>query len=160
MVRPRIAFAMTCMLLIGVSACKQGPVPLSDTDIVAIQQVAADMSQTARTGDWDRMVELFTDDAIRMPPNAPVEHGRETIRAHFGAVDSIPQWTVHESEIHGEGDLAYMQEAYTITAFLAGMPGSMTYTGKSLSILRRQPDGTWLIVMDIWNSDEPLGTPE
>ena len=160
MVRLRITIAMTGMLLVGTSACRQGPVPLSDTDVAAIQQVAADMSQTARTGDWDRMVELFTDDAIRMPPNAPVEHGRETIRAHFGAVDSITQWTVHESEIHGEGDLAYMQEAYTITAFLAGMPGSMTYTGKSLSILRRQPDGTWLIVMDIWNSDEPLGTPE
>jgi ketosteroid isomerase-like protein len=106
------------------------------------------------------MVSYFTEDAIRMPFNAPAERGREMIRAHFDAVDSITQWTIHESDVGGTGDVAYLRNTYTVTGFLGGMPDGVTYTGKSLAVLRRQPDGSWLFAMDIWNSDAPLEMPE
>jgi len=146
---------------VGVSACTpQGSAQLSEADVAAVHQVEQAFVQRVLDGEWDAAVEYFADDAVRMPFNAPLERGRATIRAHFDAVDSITQWTIHDSEVGGDGNVAYLRQAYTITAFLAGMPGAATYTGKSLAVLRRQPDGRWLFVMDIWNADAPLHMPQ
>ena len=152
--------ALATALLIGTAACTEGPAPLSDADVDAIHQIEQDFAQAALAGNWDRMVAYFTEDAVRMPFNAPAEQGREQIRAHFEAVDSITQWTIHESHVDGVGSLAFLRQSYTITGFLGGMPDGVIYTGKSLAVLRRQSDGRWLFEMDIWNADAPFAMPE
>ena len=155
-----IGLAAIGAVVVGLVACQQGPAALSEEDIAAIHGIERDFAQAALDGDWDRLVGYFTEDAIRMPYNTPMEQGRETIREHFEVVDSITQWTIHESEVFGEGNLAFLRQAYTITGFVAGMSGGLTYTGKSLTVLRRQPDGRWLYVMDIWTSDAPFEMSE
>ncbi|KPJ91041.1 MAG: hypothetical protein AMS18_09450 [Gemmatimonas sp. SG8_17] len=146
--------------LIALSSCSQGPAPFSETDVVAIRQIERDFAQAALYGDWDRMVAYFAEDAIRMPFNAPPEQGRDQIREHFNVVDSITQWTIHESHVDGDGSLAYLRQSYTVTGFMNGMTAGVTYTGKSLAVLRRQPDGRWLFVVDIWNADAPFSMPD
>jgi uncharacterized protein (TIGR02246 family) len=154
--RPTSAF----IVLIGLAACQQGPAPLSDADVAAIQQVGQDFANAAQSEDWDGLTALFAADAIRMPFDAPTEHGRAAIRAAYAAVDSVAQWAIQESHVDGVGDLAYLRQTYTATGFLGGMPAPVSYSGKSVTVLRRQPDGKWLIVMDIWNTDAPIGQPE
>lgn len=144
------------ILLIGLAACAQTPAPLSDADVAAINQIEQDFAQAAVSEDWDRLAALFAEDAIRMPFDAPMERGRAAIRAAYAAVDSVTEWTVLESQVEGEGSLAYARQAFAVTAFLGGVPGPFSYTGKSVTVLRRQPDGAWLIVMDIWNSNAPV----
>lgn len=95
---------------------------------------------------------------MRPPVNAPAERGREKIREYFAAVDSVTQWTLHSTEVEGRGDLAHARFFFTITAFFGGRTEPFTYTGKQLLVLRRQPEGHWLIVTDMWNADAALGS--
>jgi ketosteroid isomerase-like protein len=37
-----------------------------------------------------------------------------------------------------------------------GAPEPFQESGKYVVILQKQPDGSWLVVVDIWNSDLPL----
>jgi len=126
---------------------------LTDEDIAAINETVQGYMQACLDGNWDLAVTYFTEDAIRMPMNAPIEQGREAIRAHFDAVEKITEWTVHSSEIDGECGIAYARYSFSLTGVLKGMSEPISYTGKALGILRKQEDGSWLYIMDIWNSD-------
>ena len=54
-------------------------------------------------------------------------------------------------------DLAYVLGTYTMTIVPPGAPGPIEDSGKYIEIRRRQPDGSWLISTDIFNSDLPSG---
>lgn len=131
-------------------------IQLSDEDITAINKTIQGYIQACLDGNWDLAVSYFTEDAIRMPMNSPTEQGLEAIRAHFDVVDNITEWTVHSSEIKGECGIAHVRYSFSITAVLKGMSKPISYTGKQLGILRKQEDGSWLYIMDIWNSDAPM----
>jgi ketosteroid isomerase-like protein len=133
-----------------------GVKPLSDEDMTAINGTFQGFIQACLDGNWDLAVSYFTEDGLRMPLNAPIEQGREAFRAHFDVVEKITEWTIHSSDIDGECGIAYVRYSYTVTGVLKGMSEPVTYTGKALGILQKQEDGSWLFIMDIWNSDAPM----
>ena len=46
---------------------------------------------------------------------------------------------------------------FSARATVEGMPEPLVVEqGEYLTIFKKQPDGTWLIAIDIWNSDLPL----
>ncbi len=59
-------------------------------------------------------------------------------------------------EIDGRGDLAFVRGNYSETYTVEGAPEPIHHAGKYVKIWRRQPDGSWLIAVEIWNSDLPL----
>jgi ketosteroid isomerase-like protein len=71
-------------------------------------------------------------------------------------VGKFTEYNVHSLEIDGECGIAYAQASYTLTAIVKGMSDPISYTGKSLNILRKQEDGSWLFVIYIYNSDAPM----
>ena len=60
--------------------------------------------------------------------------------------------------VDGRDDLAYVVGTYTMTIVPPGAPGPINDSGKYVEIRRKQSDGSWLIAVDIFNSDLP--TPE
>lgn len=109
--------------------------------------------QAVVNGDWDAAATYFAADAVRLPMNAPAVRGHAAIRQSLGAVDSVPDWTIHAIEVETGPALAYARFHFTMTIFVRGSPQPFTYTGKQLSVLKRQPDGRWLILTDMWNTD-------
>ena len=138
------------------AAEEPGVKPLSDEDITAINETFHGFIQACLDGNWDLAVSYFTEDALRMPLNAPIEQGRVSFRAHFDVVEKITEWAIHSSDIDGECGIAYVRYSYTLTGVLKGMNEPVSYTGKAIGILRKQEDGSWLFIMDIWNSDAPM----
>ena len=68
----------------------------------------------------------------------------------------MTQFTIPPTEIDGRGDLAYVRGTYAMTIMPEGAPEPIREIGKYVVILQKQPDGSWLVVVDIWNSDLPL----
>ena len=141
------------LLAITMLSSQAHPQALTETDRQAVESATRGYIGATVDGDWDAAVAYFHEEAVRLPMNQPAERGREAIRAHFEAVDSITNWSVHSLEIGGSGDVAYVRLFFTITAYVTGLPESFTYTGKQLLLLERQADGSWLIVTDMWNAD-------
>ena len=137
----------------------QGCGPLSEEDIAAIRLTEQGYIQNTLAADWEGVSALLTEDAVIMGPDRPLEMGRAAIQARFEAtVESIADLTITNSEIQGEGDLAYSRWAWTVTPFDGGSQSPITFTGKSIVILRRQPDGRWLIALESYSMDQPLTT--
>jgi uncharacterized protein (TIGR02246 family) len=134
------------------SACSVS-LDLTPRDEAAARAAVEGYIRAVGDGDWDEAASYFTDDAVRLPMNAPAERGKTAIRAHFDVVDSVPDWTVHGVEVGGSGHVAYVTIYFTITAYVGGSAEPFSYTGKQLAVLRRQLDGGWLIETDIWNGD-------
>jgi ketosteroid isomerase-like protein len=57
-------------------------------------------------------------------------------------------------ELKGDGIYAYMRATYDITLSPPGL-ASISDTGKTLIVFRKQPNGIWLRVADAWNSNLP-----
>jgi uncharacterized protein (TIGR02246 family) len=145
-------------LALMVTAC-QAPAPevvqLSEEDVASIKQVSRTLVKTYQAGDWDAWIEVFTEDAMRMPPNRTILEGREAIRASSEAFQPVTSFTVTPLEIDGLGDLAFARGTFTHTRAPEDAD-PITESGKFIQILRKQPDGSWRIFRDIWNSDLPL----
>ena len=133
---------------------------LSDDDVAAIKASTEAFIQAVRSEDWAAFVALYTEDAVFMPPNQPMVQGRAAIQTWEEAFPTITEFNLTVEEIDGRGDLAYARGTYSVTVKPEGVPEPIQDTGKYLEIRRKQEDGSWLITIDIWNSDLPLPPSE
>ena len=129
---------------------------LSDEDIAAIKSLCPALDKAALAGDWDAVVGLFTEDALLMQPNGPAVQGRSPFKSWIESFDlTITEHAIELIEIDGYGDVAYGQATYVEAMILGGGSEPIREVGKILFIFRRQPDGSWLIAVEMWNSDLP-----
>jgi ketosteroid isomerase-like protein len=116
-------------------------------------------------GDAEAMGMLFAVDAVSMPPNASPLAGRAAIIAD--AAEDFAAMTVNlSSSSEGHylmGDMAVDWGTYLFAGTLKDSGIAVTEEGKYVAIWKAQPDGSWQIVRDIWNSSIPFameGEPE
>lgn len=129
---------------------------LSDEDVAAIKASTEEYIQAWRSADWVTLAALHTEDGIIMPPNQSIVQGRDEIQASNEAAPPPLEANLIIVEIDGRGDLAYVRGTYLYAVQPEGVPEPIRDTGKYLEIRRKQEDGSWLITIDIWNSDMPL----
>lgn len=153
-VRMPVAFAAT--LAVAATACQPAaPAELSEADRAAILAVHDEFLVHLKAGDMDQLVQLYAEDAVVMPPNHPAVEGRAAIAELFGSFPPITDASFTDLTVEGAGDLAYVLGHYVLT-----FEGMGADTGKFIEIRRRQADGSWPLVADIFNSDLPLPTME
>ena len=160
----RFAFSGCLALLLFASACTQQAPPRADTraaDEAAIRDLDAQWSKTAGAHDLDGTVAYYSDDAAVMASNVPVANTKEAIRAIWApmcAPDASVSWQVNKVDVARSSDLAYSTGTYHDTVKDdQGKPE--TDKGKFLEVWKKQPDGKWKVVADIFNSDLPLPAP-
>jgi len=151
---------VVCALLALTSTACQPPAQeagtLSEEDIGAIEGIIQQYVQAMLAKDLNAWTDLWTEDAVMMPPNSPALEGREAIIQDLMAGPAPTEFVLDVLDIDGAGDVAYVRGTYSITMTVAGVPEPVRDEGKYLSILMRQPDATWLFSVDTWNSDLPL----
>jgi len=159
--RPRVMLLGAFAMLFAVVRCQPAAEtvgPLSEEDVAAIRALHEEQIEAGLTGDWDAVGAFFAEDLVYMPPNFPLVHGRAAWVEGAKAMGfDIIEMTTEILDIDGRGDLAYLRGAYSETFTVQGMPGPISDTGKFLWILRKQPDGAWLITTWIWNADQIPG---
>lgn len=108
--------------------------------------------------DFDAMAQLYTEDAVVMPPNQPAVTGRAALLEFMRSFPRVTRAEFQPDEIDGYGDLAYVVGRYSMTLEPEGAPGPVEDHGKYIELRRKQPDGSWLLARDIFNSDlRPAG---
>ncbi len=157
--RVRTTLIAVLVLTLASTACQpaaQEAAGLSEEDAAAIRSSTEPFVDAIRAGDWAGVAALYTEDAVYMPPNEPAFEGRAAIEAWLGAFPPLPDFSLAVVETDGRGDLAFVRGTYAWTIMPEGAPEPIQDTGKYIEIWRKQPDGSWLIAVDIFNSDMPL----
>ena len=162
---PRAATSASLLIVIALSlfsfACQTQSQTAPDTraaDEAALKNLDAEWSKAAGAKDVDKTVSYYADDAIVLPPNSPALTSKEAIRTMWNGMLSAPGfsggWKATKVEVARSGDLGYLTGTYEITENdAAGKP--MTDKGKLLEVWKKQADGSWKCVVDMFSSDLP-----
>jgi ketosteroid isomerase-like protein len=143
------------------SGCRQDALDTRVQDERAIREADAATLKAAQAKDVDGAVANYAEDATWLPPNAPMVTGKSAIRAGWANLLGSPgfniDWQINKLEMGRSGDLAYAIYSYELA--LEGANGKPIIDhGKDLAVWKKQPDGTWKMVADTFNSDLPLVT--
>ncbi len=119
-----------------------------DTEIAALRSADSLAQAKIMDGNAQGLMAVFADDAINYPPGGPIEGG-ETIELGFKDRFGVPGFGARYLEptrIVLAGSLTFEGED--------GQP--VTVRSRHLAIWKKQPNGRWQIVENIWNYSEPF----
>jgi ketosteroid isomerase-like protein len=142
----RTSSALPCALLLLAAACRPSNAPAGD-ETRAMREVVTRYEKASNDGDAAALSALYADDALILPPDGGPVMGRDSILAFWkdGIEPGISFEVLDSRTGAGNGYVAgrFLMEA-TETA-----PAD---SGKYVLCLRRQADGAWRVVADIWNA--------
>lgn len=113
----------------------------------AIRDLVNNWMKASRAGDIATVLSLMSDDAIFMVPGRE-PFGKQTFAANSRSIDGVRLEGVADiRELKVLGDWAYLRNYIEIAIT---PPGSETVhrSGYTLTILRKEPDGKWLLARD------------
>jgi len=147
-------------------ACAQQTQPVveeaasTEADVAAIRALVEQWIAAIETGDVDGVLALYTDDAVRLPPDGPAYSGKEAFEEDSsGAFEQFSfevVWPVEGTEeiVVADGWAYHLSEyAMLVTPKEGGE--TMEENGKIIEICQRQPDGSWKLAREIWNRNNP-----
>ncbi len=127
-----------------------------EADKEAIKKITDDFNAAINAGNIDKLVSLYTDDAVRIPPNKPALVGKEAIRSLFQ--EQLDQFTVQNEgvivDLKVSGDLAFVRGSWTSinTPKTGGEP--LKDNGSFVSVFQKQPEGSWKVICNIWSNEQ------
>jgi len=157
--KPLILFSLVlvALLLVVPSCAPQRPNPSEVQKIMEESDAAMIKAMLAK--DDSTIATFYAQDAIVMPAHAPMIKGHDKIRALYKEVlPGLLGFNVKQLEAGASDSLAYEVCQYVGSMQLPS-GAAVQDTGKYVEVFKLQPNGKWLIVADISNSDLPLPPP-
>lgn len=128
----------------------------SSTDAKAIQAQSEMWSKAASVKDVPSFLSFYAPDATVMLPNEPAIQGTDAIRAVIAPMMQDPNFALSftTAKVEVSGILGYTEGGISLrTTGRDSKP--LSDTGKYLRVWKKQPDGSWKAIEDIFNSDLP-----
>ena len=144
------------------AACAQ-PQPAAPSDnrgafAAEVQKADADWSKAAQSKQADAWVAFYADDAVVLPPNDKMATTKDAIHKTIADLLALPDlslsWTTTKAEAARSGDLAYTYGTYQL-AWKGSKGKTISDQGKYSEVWKKQADGGWKCVVDMWSSDLP-----
>ena len=133
--------------------------PSQADDLAAIAEFNRRYLGAINDGDIDALSALTTEGHMMILPNRAPIVGKAANDAANGSVferfDIDETWTPSETALGG--DWAWQRGSFSVTATPKAGGDATTTTGNFLRIYARQPDGSWRMTIDMFNSDTPPG---
>ena len=166
--QPFILVTVMLLLAFGCTAPVETPRQEADLEAERGSLLEADraLAEAHSTSDkpLDTFFASFADDGRVLAPATPIAVGWEASRAVFAELEAVPgyslAWSPTTADVGRGADLGY-----TIGTYHMQLPDDdgnvVEIDGKYLSVWKRQPDGSWKIAVDMFNSDgPPVSVPE
>jgi ketosteroid isomerase-like protein len=147
----------TCLIFIPgfLIGCNQSKVDLK-TERNNIMKTDSAWSELARNGgDVEKIISYWSDDAVVVAPGQPVVKGKDALRKMVTDSKNIPgfsiSWKSSDINFSPDGQLAYMSGENLMT--MNDSTGKkISIPGRGYTIWRKEVNGDWKCVVDIWNN--------
>jgi ketosteroid isomerase-like protein len=122
-----------------------------------LERTSDDMVRAALAGDSEKLVSLYTDDAVYMPSYHEMLEGQEAIARYQEEMDQSGirfhsmDFTI--LELWQDRDHLYEIGKYGLSMTVPGTPVPVADNGKFMTVWAKQRDGSLKIKAEIWNSD-------
>ena len=150
-----LAVSILFILLTGCQQSNKVDTRLADEQ--TIREARDKWTKAYEKKDLEKPLSFISDEAKMFTPNMPILDGKEAIRKSIAYMFSLPgfnlAFNVTKVDVAQAGDLAYETGTYHLT--LNDEQGKPTTTpGKYVVVWKKQPDGKWKVVADIFNADK------
>ncbi len=162
--RPAIWLVAVAALAVGACApAPQEPTVDIAAETAALRDAVAAYNEAGEAKNAAAMAALYADNAVAFPPNEATLEGPGAFEAFVEEVAGIEGFALAfgdtEVVVGAGGDLGYSIGPASLT--MPGPDGEMVTTDeRDVHIWRKQADGSWKIVVDIWNAPAPPAAPE
>lgn len=155
----KIKFALISILIIAVgftSCTKSGTTALSEADKAEISKATTDINQAFNTSkDYKAYANAYyAEDATVLYPNNEAVKGRDAISAALSTLGTDLNVTPTIVDINGRDDLAFVYGTVKMTT----NAGIELDHGKYIEIWKKQKDGKWQVIYDMYNTSIPMAT--
>jgi uncharacterized protein (TIGR02246 family) len=128
---------------------------MGDQRETAVRAVTSALLRAVNASDLDAVMGVWNDQGVLMPPGHQSVHGRAAIRDYFHRLFAGGrfEFVFTSSQVTIEGTLAVERVDYEASAWTLQERVPQRDHGKGVHVYRQQRDGSWQLLMDIWNSD-------
>ncbi len=124
-----------------------------EAEVRGLEEAFGKFMEAALAEDAAGVAERYAPDAVLIPPDHPVIRGREAIRVFFQA--NFARYEVEDAgltvdEINVCGDWAFARGSVALS--VTSQKTKAFAINRFLAVYQKQPDGSWRIARDIWNS--------
>ena len=152
----------TIFIIVGTvmaGGCGSGATIETESDLVSLRLAANTYHQAASVKDRAAVVALYDENALMVPPNADLVEKLEGVQGYrFGFLETPGvelQFEILRAEISTSGDIGWTLSIGDITINNPeGPPGRDII--RDFHIWKKQTDGSWKVVVDMWNSELPI----
>jgi ketosteroid isomerase-like protein len=138
----------------SLTACTAPSGPSEAEDLAAIAEFNRQYLAAINDGDIDALAGLTTDGHMMISSGGTPLAGKQAlVDAMTGAFESFDideTWTPEETVV--SGDLAYQRGTFVVIARPKSGGEASRTTGNFMRIYRREPDGSWFMIRDMFNS--------
>jgi uncharacterized protein (TIGR02246 family) len=155
-----LAVVIPALLLACTQSQQSSPAgTTAEADRAAIDRGHEAFLAGMRANDCNALLPLLAEDVVFAPPNMPTATGHGGVRTWcepiFKEVKTTAV-TVSDRDVIVTGDWAIEHGNYDWTVAPLAGGTEQREQGRFVAIYRRQPDGSWKLARDIWNSSLPL----
>jgi ketosteroid isomerase-like protein len=159
--KTRTLFALTFLVSAPAFASQtatQSKTPAVSAEESAVRNALSGLGAADKAGDMAAVLNHYADDAMILPPNAPVLAGQSGVRSFYEILFNnfhVDDVSFDADEIHVAGDWAFAQGFINgqLTPKTEGAPPRKLHE-KFLMVLHREKNA-WKIFRIIWNASEP-----
>jgi uncharacterized protein (TIGR02246 family) len=141
---------LTCLAFAGTASAGD----LSKDDLAALEAATQAFAKATNAKDWKAVAAMYTEDAVLMPSNMPMVKGRAAIQAFFENYLPMTDFTLEHVAVKGSGDVASIAGRWSLK--MVTEEESIPDSGYFLDTRLRQKDGSWLISLDMFYSENPV----
>ena len=122
------------------------------------RELTAKWVKAINAGDIEALTSLFDENTVRMNQNEPILIGKKAVVSHLKSrgekFNSNEDCKVQNVVVSGDYTIAW--GSYN-GDYKNKSDGSIFHDeGKWVDVRKLQPDGSWKLIIDIWNSDLPV----
>jgi ketosteroid isomerase-like protein len=116
--------------------------------------------QDLRAKKLEPILKFYAPNAVFLQPSGERITGSAAIRALFQSIMGTfnSDLTLQSQNLETSGDLAYDSGDFQETLTNAATGAKISSKGSYITIFKRQPNGSWQIVQQVWTGSPPPGT--
>lgn len=121
-----------------------------------VRNVIAAFQEAYQAGDVDKLMSLYADDVISLPPGRPKMEGKAALQADFEMLYqdfTLKQDTFKVVDLQVNGDTAFRRAEWTQTLTPKAGGEAIVETGKCM-VGFKKVGSEWKIAWEIWNTDK------
>ena len=108
--------------------------------------------------DLEKSVAFFDNEGSMLPSNAPIATGKDALTKSLGSAFATPDytlsWHANKVGVARSGELGYTSGTYGFSIKDASGK-TISDKGKYLTLWKKEADGSWKVLLDTYNSDQP-----